>query len=51
MSALLNEPVHDSATFGTPDVLSDTGVKWVLAFFQGILERIEAADAHILVLL
>lgn len=47
----LNEPVDNSAAFGTPDALSEEGAEWVLGFFHGVLERVERAEKRIPVLL
>lgn len=51
--APINEPVdnEDQSAFGTPDALSDEGVSWVLDYFRGVIERVEAVNPLIPVLL
>jgi aryl-phospho-beta-D-glucosidase BglC (GH1 family) len=47
--APINEPVdnRDPTTFGTPISLSEEGAAWVLAYFKGVLERVQRVNPNI----
>jgi aryl-phospho-beta-D-glucosidase BglC (GH1 family) len=49
----INEPVdnRDVTTFGTPFALSDAGAAWVLAYFKGVIERVQRVNRQIPVML
>lgn len=51
--APINEPVdnRDMSAFGTPASLSDAGAAWVLAYFKGVLERVQRVNPKIPVML
>jgi aryl-phospho-beta-D-glucosidase BglC (GH1 family) len=49
----INEPVdnRDFTKFGTPEALSDAGAAWGLNYFQGVISRVQRANANIPVVL
>jgi aryl-phospho-beta-D-glucosidase BglC (GH1 family) len=51
--APINEPVdnRDPTTFGTPASLSDAGAAWVLAYFKGVVQRVQRTNPNIPVML
>ncbi|KAH7131698.1 glycoside hydrolase superfamily [Dactylonectria estremocensis] len=51
--APINEPVdnRDFSTFGTPASLTDAGAAWVLAYFKGVISRVQAANPNIPIML
>ncbi|KAF7557943.1 hypothetical protein G7Z17_g306 [Cylindrodendrum hubeiense] len=51
--APINEPVdnRDMSTFGTPASLSAQGAAWVLAYFKGVIARVQAVNPQIPIML
>ncbi len=51
--APINEPVdvRDMSVFGTPAFLTDAGAAWVLAYFKGVVERVQRVNAKIPIML
>jgi len=51
--APINEPVdnRDMSAFGTPASLSAAGAAWVLAYFKGVVERVQRVNPKIPVML